>query len=1244
MAHAWVRVWVLAISLLISGGAASAATTGQQKCINTNNLNLRKVAKRIAVEIDRCIKDYAKGKITGPGLCFEADPKGKILSAKNKTKLDFLSKCGGGNLASFAVTDPNTVNNAAIEKERGVTAVLFGADPNSALFTEVADKNASKCQQKIAKTVKKCQDKQLNEFNKCKKKALKAGADSGVELESCILDDPKGTIAKACDLVALPKLDKVRKDLTNQCDAKGVALDIAFPACSDPSIEGTHACLITQLQCLTCTAINTADGLNRDCDIVDDGVDNESCESGLESSTASLIIDPNDLIGGLLARGRVGDYLLENEKARFIIQKPGRNFSSGVGQYGGNLIDADLQRGGAPGKDLFEEVSLLVNLENSANYTSVVVLNDGSDGSAAVVRATGPDDLLDRINASSVIADFGFPFPAPLDDTDQPVTITTDYILPRGVPTLTIETTVTNTSGADIDLFLGDFLSSLAQEPFHSGYGVGEPLVTTSEQCDAPTICDFVAYSQGGAEKGGVSYAYFVETPNTTFFNTNGVQVSLLGRSAVLSVIGAQGPNFNVPAGSSVTVTRYIAVGDGDVASVLDERNRINGVTTGTVSGKVTLGGAPVEDVEITAMTLSAASGPGTAENVVSQFRTDPNGNFSGTLPVEDYELRANKDGHLFGSPDPGLIVVTDGASITQNFTLTAPATIDVSIVDANSSPIAGQVSVVGFDPSPDPGNSQLVLGLIANETGIFGDVTKDPLPYGLARTIFVDHSGVGSFAMEPGDYRFVVSHGTEYSAFTSDLTVSSGVTHPIAADVARVVDSTGYISGDFHVHSFDSVDSAVTRNERIISMLAVGMDFFTPSDHEFVSDFTPELTALGVTDLISVSPGNEITPFDYGHFGAFPRTVDPNQVNGGAVDWGRAEPPGFDFPVFGAFGLTPGEIYAAAEADPGDQMVMIHHVASFFDSALQFDTGVTPPVSNGDGSIVRLDPNIPNYWDEDFDNLEVWIETGRGQIFGNFLGENAGNWFNLLNQGSVHRGIADSDTHALFAVQAGYPRTFIASATDDAGAITGQDVADGLNSGNSFGTNSVFLDVGIEGDPNVFGGLGLGEPTLVKATGGSATVTIDIQSPDWAEFDMVEYYINSETIVDPNGRAGLNPLYRICPDVVQTDGVEFTVSSVPVNGKARLEATSTLALAGLTEDTWVIALVRGIDDISCPLFPIVAQSLDPNVNLTLADLKSCDAGDLGATALAFTNPLFIDVDGNGVYDPPGLLFQGSCP
>ena len=318
----------------------------------------------------------------------------------------------------------------------------------------------------------------------------------------------------------------------------------------------------------------------------------------------------------------------------------------------------------------------------------------------------------------------------------------------------------------------------------------------------------------------------------------------------------------------------------------------------------------------------------------------------------------------------------------------------------------------------------------------------------------------------------------------------------------------------------------------------------------------------------------------------------------------------------------------------------------SFFDGGLRFDTGLEPPESTGDPNGLRLDPSISNFWDPNFTALELWIEANRGQILGNFLGQNAGNWFNLLNQGIVRTGFSDSDTHQIFDVQSGFPRSYVASPTDDPGALAAiaETLAINLNDGRLVGTNGPFMRVTLEGDPNEVGGLELGLDPLVTATGGSATITVEIQSPTWAEFDTVEYYVNSETIADSTDRAGLPPLYRICPDFVQSDPNDFSISTVPVNGSERLEATTSLVLSGLTEDTWVVVMVRGTDDVSCPLFPVVPNDLDPNANPTLADLKACASGDLGVTALALSNPVFIDVDGNGDYDSTGVKLQGSCP
>src|SRR5262249_61233362 len=130
-----------------------------------------------------------------------------------------------------------------------------------------------------------------------------------------------------------------------------------------------------------------------------------------------------------------------------------------------------------------------------------------------------------------------FAFPPSLDADDLPVDVQTDYSLDRGADAVRIETTITNTGGAPIDTFLGDYLNGSGQvELFQPGYGFGEPLVTTpcppssfvtcaAGQCD---LCDFIAYS-GEDDAAGVSYGYVHGVDGSSTLSTSGVTSSLLG-------------------------------------------------------------------------------------------------------------------------------------------------------------------------------------------------------------------------------------------------------------------------------------------------------------------------------------------------------------------------------------------------------------------------------------------------------------------------------------------------------------------------------------------------------------------------------------------------------------------------------------------------------------------------------------------------------------------------------------------
>ncbi len=122
-----------------------------------------------------------------------------------------------------------------------------------------------------------------------------------------------------------------------------------------------------------------------------------SCKPASQSrepqSRAARITSPSQLIGGNAARGEVGDYLLENEHARFIIQD--KTYNRGSGLFGGSLIDADLKRLNdrgdlinLTGRDSFGEMFPAFFLE-VVDPEQIEVINDGSDGGAAIVEVSG---------------------------------------------------------------------------------------------------------------------------------------------------------------------------------------------------------------------------------------------------------------------------------------------------------------------------------------------------------------------------------------------------------------------------------------------------------------------------------------------------------------------------------------------------------------------------------------------------------------------------------------------------------------------------------------------------------------------------------------------------------------------------------------------------------------------------------------------------------------------------------------
>ncbi len=963
---------------------------------------------------------------------------------------------------------------------------------------------------------------------------------------------------------------------------------------------------------------------------------------------ARRITDPGDLITGPLGHSQVGDYLLENDVARYAIQRPGVRDLHSIGQFGGNLIDAELV--GRPGRDQFFELQPSVNIETVIHATEVEIVNDGQDGTAAIIRTCGPDDLLDYVNPSSQVERLGVMLPPGVDDRDYDVEGCTEYRLEPERRELEIETTVFNNTGEELAFYVGDYVNGMGTleqfaDPGIGAFGLGETLVTPRTE-----MLSFAGFrSAEGVDYALVPISLPGEGPSSSF-TTSGVSFLLHSHSVAFTLFLGLPPVFRVPPFGEASFLRYFAVGDGSFANGRELVARLRGEATGELRGCVTVGGRPAASARVVAGPVQA----GRLARVAAHFLAGPDGCYRGRIPEGDYGVAAALEGAPYegGGPEPMLhpAAVRANAPAVVDIALPDSGRVRVAVEDPSGRPIPARVMLVGFDPSPEIRFDELLLVLEVTTTA-FTDQSRDPLPYGVARVEYAGADGVAEFDMEPGDYELVVSRGTEWSAFRMPLRVEPGGVHDVEARIAQVLDTPGFVSSDFHVHFLNSPDSRIAFADRAMQFAGEGVDNIVATEHDAHSDLAPTIEGLGLETFVHSTIGEEITTFDTGHFNAYPRGLDPSRPSGGSTDWAGAAPPGRDFPAYGHYNLSPAEIEAAATSDPfnppGDVVVQVNHIGSHF-SPLRIDTSLVPPasmLSPEEALAHRLDPSVGNFF-HPFPALELWNGMDRGHQ-SEFLDERIGIWMNLLNQGIHATAVADTDTHGFLNLRAAGARSWTASSTDDPAEIDEDEIARSVRAGRLVGGQGLYVQTRLlaTDGPGV-ADLGLGGSTLITATSGEVDLEISVQAPAWSAYDTIEIYANAPTRT--TGTSGGTPVaFTADPLRVLTrhdslnEGDHFTVVELPVApgvpGASRRETRRVVRLSGLTRDTWVVVVVRGTDGVSPPLHPVMPFDLDPGTNTTLADLLDGNLGEGGVLALGFTNPLYVDVDGNGRFDPPWL-------
>ncbi len=906
----------------------------------------------------------------------------------------------------------------------------------------------------------------------------------------------------------------------------------------------------------------------------------------------------DDLIGGEASTAQVGDYVLENERVRFVVEQAVRVI--GPCPWGGNVIDADIRREG-PGQDVVGELCPFINAGMTIAPDAFEILQDGSDG-VGVLAVTGHLELLDFINLVGIAAGFlnGIDLRLPFDpDEDLPLSLTIYYIIRAGDPGLRVVTAFRNEGGEALHFPISHLIDSGGDVRFFSptnslgGFGytglnadqlAGEPLPFLAFR-GAQSSHTYVPKPVEGLGEGFPSAG--------RYFAVAGVAVSLLGAADLIrtllvppSALPDSPGVMHIDAGAIQTMEYWHLAGDGSLASTVDFALNAIGLELGSITGTVRdAEGAPIPRARV-----SAVEALEEGERTLNQAMSDAEGNFSMRVPAGTYELRAELTGRL-AEERPSLAVTPD-----------APARADLVLRERGA--LRVRITKPGGEATPAKVTVLCVGGCPQRHTSRERDVTFDGPVSNSAATAYVGVEGEVEIPLAPGDYKVVVSRGMEWSVWPRDLQaggepveVVAGEVAELEAEIAHVVDTSGAMTGDFHVHGIYSPDSPVPQEERVRIFMAEGVDVLVSTDHDFITDYAPHIEALGGTAELTSIVGEELTTFDYGHYNGFPLPRDPSKRNGGAWDWAGAEGPG----------KTPGQIFEWFHSNPGTQVVQVNHPNGGYWRAVAAD--VLRGITTADASRFRLDVPEPDpetgdthLWDEGFTAFELSNGHSRGRFW-----SIARWWLTMVGRGFTPTGTAVSDTHKAIRSLGGSPRTivFVDRDKDTPQTFDQEHFATNVNAGKAIGTSGPFFRVVATNGGGDMAGLG---DTLDAS--GPVTISVTVDVPEWMHVDTLSVYANPEdALVTEIGEPANDPLTP-----TQVHPIEFapedTLEVAP--GHAHKVKVVSFEL-DVEADTFVIFIVSGDEGPS--MFPVVHSG--------------------GTRPFAWSNPMYLDADGGGYDNPP---------
>jgi hypothetical protein len=618
---------------------------------------------------------------------------------------------------------------------------------------------------------------------------------------------------------------------------------------------------------------------------------------------------------------------------------------------------------------------------------------------------------------------------------------------------------------------------------------------------------------------------------------------------------------------------------------------------------------------------------------------------------------------------------VAGGPVALGDFTVTDTGTLDFKVLRLLSTgqrmetPVKLGVYGTNGTANPDFGSQYVSLRDFPGKDPLQGassDFLSETFGNTPALNITVDADGEGRLELKPGTYKVYASRGFEYTIDSAEITIDAGQTTLVELEISAVVRSTHVASMDAHIHGVKSFDASSPMNSRVLAFAAAGIEIMVGTDHDYVTDYSPIITDLNLGHEIRSITGMELSsrfpvpagtgwtadafPSGIAHWGAWPVPVIPGARRNGAIQ-DEFITPGTAIDRMRGLSSLPflnadpgtatldewlGAIQAGQPGTPGeslpdhdhDEIVVLNHprgtgTPGLFTVLAKDDAkpGYDPdlPITEYPNNLMKL-PSLYNSVNVgsggtatdglSFDAMELI----NGWDMKSYL-EVRRDWFSLLDQGIHKTGVANSDSHRVVLETPGMGRTYVFHNSEDSLTMEKQELIDNLRSMRAVGTTGPMIHFGVVGDAvdqpldpyfNTIGG-------TVTATSDVVTLQIRVEAPPWIPVQEVRIFQNG----------CLARTLTLTSDVVLDKTLRFL---------------SAVELDGLVGDTYLtveagMAYQEDGDSVKPELLETMQFIVPP-----LVDLKS---GDYVNPVIAFTNPVFVDRQGDG-YKAPGLRV-GEC-